>query len=921
MEFRILGPLQVVDGDREVVVPAGRLRVLLAALVCNANRVVSVSELISYLWDDPSASARNTVRSYVRRLRARLREIDSQRVFIRQRTPGYVLDVDDTEVDLLRFRSIVSEAYGTADPRKAAELFRSALKLWRGKPLADIESEALRRDVAAPLSEEHTRTVEARIDRDLASGAHTELVSELTALVERHPLRERFWGQLMSALAHGGRQADALAAYQRLRTTLAEELGIEPGPELRRIHEMVLNGKIPDPRRDHEEDGAPPGPVGGGTLGGIPAAPPSPRQLIADTTSFVGRERLIDDLTRWLANPSARRLLVVSGQPGVGKTALAVRLAHRVAEHFPDGQLFVDLHGFSSTPAIAPADVLLRFLRALGHPAELIPEDLDERTALLRSVLAERRVLLVLDNAATADQVRPLLPGTTECAVIVTSRNVLSGLVAVDGARGVRVGALTTDESTSLLSTLLEGRGDVRDEDLRRLADACGGIPLALRIAAAHLVTRNEVTVSDLLEDLSRYRLDVLTVPHDGHACVRTAIDVSYAALSEPVARLLLSLSLLPTPEFSVPVAAAVGDCDLPEAMRLVAALAEANLVEERGAGRHRLHDLVWVYLAHRAGQELSAEERFAAARRMADFYLHTVISAGWFVRREPLPIELPTRPDTIRTVPFDNLQQAVAWYEAERANLVAVIRECERRGWHRHAYVLPIVLCSFYLLRKHWSDWEETHTVALRAARRGNDRRAESAVLHRLGALLDNQGRSRKALDTYRAAIDIARELDDPRLEAAALTGAGAAYFSVGRFFDAHSCYQRAVELHLKAGNPYGQVGPLVNVTRLHVARRDFAAAFASAREAIKTAMAYGSVNHPGIAWLNLGEAYLEAGYVDEAVEAIEQAGRVATMSSDRDTKARSLNLLAAAEERRGDMLAARRFRQRATLYAAEIG
>src|SRR5690606_16426105 len=264
-------------------------------------------------------------------------------------------------------------------------------------------------------------------------------------------------------------------------------------------------------------------------------------------------------LTRWLANPSARRLLVVSGQPGVGKTALAVRLAHRVAEHFPDGQLFVDLHGFSSTPAIAPADVLLRFLRALGHPAELIPEDLDERTALLRSVLAERRVLLVLDNAATADQVRPLLPGTTECAVIVTSRNVLSGLVAVDGARGVRVGALTTDESTSLLSTLLEGRGDVRDEDLRRLADACGGIPLALRIAAAHLVTRNEVTVSDLLEDLSRYRLDVLTVPHDGHACVRTAIDVSYAALSEPVARLLLSLSLLPTPEFSVPVAAAVG--------------------------------------------------------------------------------------------------------------------------------------------------------------------------------------------------------------------------------------------------------------------------------------------------------------------------------------------------------------------------
>ncbi|WP_298181368.1 BTAD domain-containing putative transcriptional regulator [Saccharomonospora sp.] len=921
MEFRILGPLQVVDDEREVVVPAGRLRVLLAALVCNANRVVSVSELISYLWDTPSASAQNTVRSYVRRLRACLREIDSQRVFIRQRTPGYVLDVDDDEVDLLRFRSIVSKAYGTDDPRDAAELFRSALELWRGEPLADIRSEELQRGVVASLCEEHTRTVEARIDRELEAGAHVELVSDLTALVERHPLRERFWGQLMSALARSGRQADALAAYRRLRATLAEELGIEPGPELRRLHEVILSGEIPGVRQEHDGDGGPGRTATSDESEELSPVLPSPRQLIADTTSFVGRGRLLDDLARWLTDATAQRLLVVSGQPGVGKTALAVRLAHRVAEYFPDGQLFVDLHGFSSTPAVAPADLLTRFLRALGCSAERIPDDMDERTALLRSLLAGRRVLLVLDNAATADQVRPLLPGETECAVIITSRNVLSGLVALDGARAVRMDVLTADESTSLLSTLLKDRDDVCDEELRRLADACGRLPLALRIAAAHLATRREVAVSDLLEDLSRYRLDVLTITYDGRACVRTAIDVSYAALSAPVARLLMLLSLLPTPEFAVPVAAALCDCDLPEARRLVAALAEANLVEELGTSRYRLHDLVWVYLTHRAEHELSVQERFAAARRMADFYLHTVISAGWFVRREPLPIELPTRPDTVRTVSFDDLQQAVAWYEAERVNLVAVVHESERRGWHQHAYVLPIVLCSFYLLRKHWSDWEETHTVALRAARRSGDRRAESAVLHRLGALLDTKGRSRKALDKYKAATTIARELGDPQLEASALTGAGAAYFSLGRLSDAYSCYQRALELHTEAGNPYGQVGPLVNTTRVHVARRDFAAAFASAREAIKVAMAYGSVNHPGIAWLNLGEAYLEAGHVDDAIEAIDQAGRVAAMSSDRDTKARSLNLLAVAEEKRGDMLAARRFRQRATLYAAEIG
>jgi DNA-binding SARP family transcriptional activator/tetratricopeptide (TPR) repeat protein len=876
MQIRVLGPLQVVDGDREITVPAGRLRVLLAALVCNANRVVSVSELISYLWDEPGPGAPDTVRSYVRRLRACLRQLDPNREFIRLRSPGYVLVVEDDEVDLLTFRARVAAAHDLADPAEAAESLRSALSLWRGAPLADVRSDALTRAVVASLEEEHTRAVEQRIDRELAAGEHGALVGELTALVEKHPLRERLWGQLMLALARSGRQAEALAAHRRLRAVLADDLGVDPGPEVQRIHAAILRG-------EDEAIGAPE----------VPGDAPVPRQLVADCVGFVGRAAMVDELTRWLTTTRGRRLLVLSGQPGVGKTALAVRLAHRVAERFPDGQVFVDLHGFSGSSVVEPGEVLARVLKDLGVPAARLPEGVDAKGALLRATLRGRRVLFLLDDAVSAEQVRPLLPGGDDCAVIVTARYALSGLVAFDEARGVRVPPLSTADSTTLLSRLLTGRGDSSD-DLRRLAHACAHVPSALRLAATYLASRRHVPVSVLLDSLREQGPEPLAVPGDERASVFGAFARSLARLSDPTRQALLATSVLPGPAVTVQAVAALVDCDGGTAARIVAEWEEAGLAESVGPHRYRLFDLVWACGLRFGERELPGSVRADAAKRLTEHYVQTALRASKFVRRAPLPLGLPAHSDRTPTVRFDGLHDALSWYEAERENLVAVVRECERRGWHHYASALPVVLCTFYVLRKHWTDWEQTHEVALRAARRGRDRRAESTVLHRIAALHNSRGEYDAALRANRTAVAIGEELDDPRLVATALTGLGSTYRALGEFERAKRCYERSLRLSTEAGDPYGRIGPLVNTTRLRRQRGEFDRAIACGREAIKVAVEYGSSSHPAVAWLDLGEVHLAAGQRDEAVTALREAVRLATDAGDVVTQARARELLA---------------------------
>ncbi|MEU4742434.1 transcriptional regulator [Actinosynnema sp. NPDC023658] len=424
IRFAVLGPLEVWHDGERVAVPAGRARVLLATLLLRANQPVSADELVDRLWEVGAPNpdrAKATLHMVVRRLRQALGEAN----VVRTTTTGYAAEVPPDALDLHRYRAL-------AERGRHAE----ALALWRGEPLADVPSDALHRDEVAPLLEHRLDVLEHRIDADLAAGRARALVEELRALTRRHPLREKFWGQLMLALHRSERQADALAVYEEVRGHLAEELGIDPGPALRDLHRQVLENGADGPPR-----------------AGVP------RQLPVPPRVFVGRRRALRDLDDARSDPTVV-ISSIDGAAGIGKTALAVHWAHRVAPDFPDGQLYVNLRGYDpSGQPTPPTDVLRGFLEALDVPPERIPPTAEAQASLYRSLLADRKVLVVLDNARDADQVRPLLPGTSNCLVLVTSRNRMTGLVVQEGARPVRLDLFGRDEAVALLEA---GVGSIR---------------------------------------------------------------------------------------------------------------------------------------------------------------------------------------------------------------------------------------------------------------------------------------------------------------------------------------------------------------------------------------------------------------------------------------------------------------------------
>ncbi|NUT99123.1 MAG: AfsR/SARP family transcriptional regulator, partial [Saccharothrix sp.] len=501
-EFKVLGPLEVWHDGTRVPVPAGRGAVLLASLLLHANEVVPADTLVDRVWDGAPATparARATLQMVVTRLRQALGPAN----VVRTVSGGYRAEVPEGALDLHRFRALASAGH-----------FADALALWRGEPLADVPSDALRTEVSA-LEEERLAVVERRIDVDLEAGRAVELVAELRTLVARHPLRERFWGRLMLALHRSGRQADALLAYRAVAKVLDEELGVTPGAELREVHQAVLSGDA--------------------VVAPVAAPWPAPRQLPPVTADFVGRDDIHREVERVLtaATPaSAVPIAVVAGPPGSGKSALTVRIAHGLRDRFPDGQLFVNLGDGTPDPR-DPAEVLVELLTAVGVAMTSIPEDVHARAAAFRSRLADRAVLLVLDGAADAEQVRHLLPGSASCAVLISSRHLLSGL---EGGTVLRLRPLDTDESRHLLTRMIGPRRVIEDAAAAdAIVAATGGLPLALRIVGARLATRPSLPLRVLATRLSdeHRKLDELST---GDMEVRASFELSYAALDDEVA-------------------------------------------------------------------------------------------------------------------------------------------------------------------------------------------------------------------------------------------------------------------------------------------------------------------------------------------------------------------------------------------------
>ncbi|MFC5218205.1 AfsR/SARP family transcriptional regulator [Streptomyces coerulescens] len=829
VEYRLLGPVEALWEGRPLRVGGPKPRALLAALLLRAGHVVPADALVDVIWgEEPPETARALVQTYVSALRRVLPE--ARPAAIETRAPGYLIRPDTGAVDLGRFEEMAAagrQAAAQGDHLGAARLLRDALMLWRGPALGGV-GEALRSE-AVRLEEARQAVLEERIAAELACGGReSELITELRGLVGAHATNERLRGQLMLALYRMGRQADALAVFEEGRSVLAEELGIDPGPELRRLHGAILRA---DPALLPAEGGA------ANTDVWTPQAPATPWPvclLPPAIQDFTGRKAEISEVVDGLTAPrDATSVVVVAGPAGVGKSALAVKAAHLAMGAFPDGQLYAELQGTGAP--VPPGDVLGRLLRALGAAP---PEYPDERADLFRSLVAGRRLLLVLDDAGSESQVRPLLPGSAGCGVLVTSRARLGGL---DGARHTDLAVLDEVRSLELLARVTDPRGATDDpaEDAaaRRIVTLCGGLPLALRIAGARLTTRRHWTprvLADRLED-ERRRLDELAV---GDLEVRASLGLGYESLDHDARTVLRRLAVLGPCDTAPWMAALLVDGAEDDVEEVLERLVDAQLLDwtgtdSAGQSRYRAHDLVRVYAAERAEAEDSVEVRAAAVGRALAAGLGLVervaeeAPSGVVVLRPYLGGSASVnrsaggaKADRGGAGPRDGapaaevgaattrraLADPFAWFEAEADALATAVERAAAFGLHTLACAAATVLCSSsFAVGNRFDAWWRSHDAALAAARRAEDRAGEALLLIGLGQLRFEQDRYAEAQEYFRQAEPLCAAIGDLHGQAAALAGLGGNLRELGRLDAADEALDRAVDAFQRLGDDAG--------------------------------------------------------------------------------------------------------------------
>jgi DNA-binding SARP family transcriptional activator/tetratricopeptide (TPR) repeat protein len=740
IEFRILGPLEVSHDGRAIHVGGPRQQTVLAMLLLEPNRVIPMGRLVSALWDDePPATARSQVQICVSGLRRQIEITNEQRHRIISNRPGYMLSLNGDSLDSQLFESHIAaarSARAAGDLHGARKGFRDALALWRGPALAGIESRLVQQGVAQ-LNERRLLVLEECFDCESHLGMYHDLVAELVGLVEDYPLRESFHALLMIALYGARRQAEALDVYRRARATLVDELGIEPGTELQRLQQGILSGTAV-----WELIKAP-------AVAVHSVAPPSddsriPRMLIADIPDFTGRGHLVERIVADVISASnatdaqqAVHVNIIAGRGGVGKTTLAVHVAHKLAAHFPDGQLFARLR--MNDQQTDPADILERFLRAIGIGASVLPEGIEKRAEIYRDRLAQRRMLIVLDDAMSEQQLSSLLPGSARCSVIVTSRRRLTGVAA---ANRIDLGDFSHGSAVQLLTRIVGAeRISAQADAVAALCRLCGHLPLALRIVAARLAARPHWSVTDLVErlvDESR-RLDELK---HGSMGMRASISLTYESLSPGAQILFRRLALLDAPSFGFWIGAPLLDVSAVAGEEYLEELTEAYLVDAEpnveGLTRFRFHDIMRPFARERLAMDESAQDRHMALERLfgallylsreahrreysGDFLLLHSGASHW-----PLPDWLV---DRVLTNPLD-------WYEHNRRSIVFAVRQAAASGMTELSWDLAQSAVALFESHSYFTDWRDTHEAALKAACRAGDRRGEAVMRYSLGSL-----------------------------------------------------------------------------------------------------------------------------------------------------------------------------------------
>ncbi len=855
IKFGVLGPLEVDSEARAIPIPAGKQRIALATLLLNPNRFVSPDHLIERMWEGGVPhDTRSSLHTHIARLRQALGEQGED--LIETHNGGYVAHAGPESLDLLRFRQLVARAGEAADPHAEGTLLREALGLWRGPVLLDVPSDALHRNDIRSLLEERLRVRERCFELALRAGEGSQVIGELRAAVAEHPLSERFSAQLMLCLYQAGRQAEALEVYDAVRRSLHDELGLEPGQELRRAQAQVLRQQ----------------PIAGTPRPPAPAMP-VPAELPAAVTTFTGRAEQARGLCAALERDQAG-IAAIAGAGGIGKSALAIHVAHRVAARFPDGRLYVNLHG--ATPEVAPLgahEVLARFLRSLGVAAGEIPDEVEAAASLFRSLTGGKRLLIVLDNAHDAAQIRPMLPGGGGCGVLVTSRRMLT---SIDGAHHVPLDALPSREAHDLLARLVTGeRLDAEPEAAAEVLRHCGGLPLALCIAAARLISRPAWPVATLAERLSaeRRRINELEV---GDRAIRASFMLSYQDLltapgGAAAGFLFRSLGLFDGTDISPPIAAALTGSAVEEAEPLLETLADAQLIQAQAPGRYRMHDLLRLF-----ARELSTmddTDAAAAVRRLMHCYLatgRTAISllnpsAAW--RAGVGPADLAHTGVALHTT-----ADALAWIDAEAANLVAVVRQAVAAGDDDITLSLAATLSYALYHRGRWGHELLICQAVLGVAKRSGDPRYLGIIHDNLGTALSSTDRVADAVPHLKAALQAYRRAGEGKREATTLDHLAVAMRRLGHFDQSIDYHLEALRLHRAHGNRFGEGIALTNVGLVYQRVERFEEAFQAHLQAFAIFKDSGNTRAQAAVLGNLAEGYRLAGRLQMAIDCFEQ-------------------------------------------------
>ncbi|MFF7475027.1 BTAD domain-containing putative transcriptional regulator [Streptomyces sp. NPDC008092] len=957
VHVHLLGPVELSVGGQMAEVGPPQRRTVMAALAVETGRPVGVATLIDRVWDaDPPNAARRAVHAHIARIRQvcmQATDRGTRPLRLVRRSSGYVLDADPEQVDVHLFRQLVDRAQEPElpDDTKAA-LLREALGLWRGEPLSGLHGQW-----AARMRETWRRQqVDAAVGWsriELRRGDPDAVIGPLTDLLAQYPLTESLAEMLMRALHGSGRSAEALDCFADVRRCLAEEVGTDPGPALRSLHEAILRGH-PFPSADPDPDlelrtatsqPARPEPRAPAAPEPSPSPSPSPQpapvpwppakrepvvtpaQLPLVVRGFIGRDEelawLVSSLDQARGKSSAVVISAVSGMAGVGKTALAVHWARQVASEFPDGQLYVNLRGFDPRSSrVTPTQAVRGFLDAFGVRPERIPSGLEAQVGLYRSLLAGRRVLVVLDNAWDEQQVRPLLPGAPGCMALVTSRNRLTGLAVSEGAHLLYVDVLGPDAAGRILAERIGADRLAAEPDaVREIIAWCAGLPLALAVVAARAAAPPHRPLSTLARELreERNRLDALDAG-EVVSQVRAVLSWSYRALSSGAARLFRLLGLHPGPDAGLPAIAALAGVPPQRTRELLSELTRGHLLAEQVPGRYTFHDLLRVYAGELVAECDDERVRREALHRMLDHYLHTARAADALVTPQPNPIELPAARPGANVGDFADYDRALAWFTAECTVLLEVVRQAPK-GFEGHVWRLTAVVTTYLDRHGYWQALEDAGRRAMAAALLEDDRAGQAGAHRTLGLALDRLQHPASAREHYTQALELFAALGNDAGQARTCQHLARLSGSQGDRQQALEHARRSLRHYRAAGDRAGQSAALNHMGWQLAHLGDYQRALSHCQQALALALETEDFNGLAHTWDSLGHIHHQLGQHHEAVDCYHQAAELFHATGERNHEARCLTRLGVCYDSIHESARAQDTWTRALTVAAELG